>query len=280
MKNASYFFSVCFFVVLLNATVHAQSDTTVGPVLEIEVCYNKTSMLVFPASIREADYGSADIILRQTKKTSNILKVKAVKAFDIPTNISVITENGQLFSINVRYYSNPTRFSYPFTELDGQSVNTREATEQKLDTKNIERYARQIAFQKPMYGRPRLRKYDMQMAVQSIFIRENVLFFAFRINNTSHIPFDTHLIKFYQKDRRKAKRTSQMQKEMQPLFAYSTTSSIGANGSTVLVAAFDKFTIADNKFFMTEIFETNGDRNLALKFKGKRILRARPLLLP
>ena len=60
----------------------------------------KTISLVFPFPVTHVDRGSKDILVQQVKEAANILLVKAA-ARDIPeTNLSVVTDEGSIYSLD------------------------------------------------------------------------------------------------------------------------------------------------------------------------------------
>jgi len=249
---------------------------------EIAVCYNKTTMLVFPARIDDADMGSGDILTRTTRKHANVLKVKAARENFQPTNLSVFTDDGRLFSINVRYEQEPHQLKYDFTAtgnitdsaLTGMAGNS-------PDPATIREYAKILAFAKPVIRRPGAKSNLIRLNLRGVHIAGDILFFRFDIRNKSDIPYDIYFTRFYLRDRSHAKRTSNMEKEIQPIHVYFTTDSTVRKGHpSTMVVAFEKFTIADQKYFSVELYEKNGDRNLACKIGGKDILRARPFSPP
>lgn len=65
-----------------------------------------------------------------------------------------------------------------------------------------------------------------------------------------------------------------MEKEITSLHQYNTLREVPPCHISVMLLAFDRFTIADNKYFIVEVFEKNGDRYLSCKLKGKDILKA------
>ena len=74
---------------------------------KLEVTYNKTTNLVFPAAITSVDRGSQDILVQKATGVENILRVKAdVKDFT-ETSLSIITADGKLYSFIVNYVKQP-----------------------------------------------------------------------------------------------------------------------------------------------------------------------------
>ena len=81
-------------------------------------------------------------------------------------------------------------------------------------------------------------------------------------------------MRFYIRDKRKAKRTAIQENEMKPLYIAGNTKSVKANSTSTLVIALEKFTIPDAKFLAIEIKERNGGRHMLLKIHNNKIIRA------
>ena len=67
----------------------------------LEVTYDKTVHVIFPAEVRYVDLGSPDLIAGKADGAENVIRVKAtVRNFPNETNMSVITEDGSWASLN------------------------------------------------------------------------------------------------------------------------------------------------------------------------------------
>src|SRR3712207_9161138 len=76
----------------------------------LEVTFEKTVHLIFPAPIRYVDLGSQTIIAGKAEDAENVLRVKAaVRDFETETNMSVICEDGSFYAYNVKYRSEERR---------------------------------------------------------------------------------------------------------------------------------------------------------------------------
>ncbi len=74
----------------------------------LEVTYDKTVHVIFPAEVRYVDLGSPDLIAGKADGAENIIRVKAtVRNFPNETNMSVITEDGSFYTFNVKYAAEP-----------------------------------------------------------------------------------------------------------------------------------------------------------------------------
>lgn len=73
----------------------------------LEVCYNKTTHIIFPAEITYVDLGNENLVAGLADGAKNVLRVKsAFKSFKQETNLSVITEDGSYYTFNVRFAKN------------------------------------------------------------------------------------------------------------------------------------------------------------------------------
>lgn len=121
-------------------------------------------------------------------------------------------------------------------------------------------------------------KWDMQAGVNGIFFKHNALFFQLSLKNTSVINYTPEFIRFYIRDKKKSKRTASQEVELKPIYTYGDASNIEGNRGKNLVFAFEKFTIPESKYLYIEIMEKSGGRNLTLRVKNKKLIKA--TLLP
>lgn len=246
----------------------------------IHVSYYKTTLLVFGAGITSADRGSADIIASPFEKAPHVLRVKATKEHFEPTNLSIYTQDGMLFTVTVLYDENPNQTRYDFTNSFPPAVGpATSVVAGRMSEAAIQDYARHIPYLKTERKRPTDKNHGVRINLRSIYVRDGVLFFSFTMTNSTDIPFNVDFLRFYQRDRSQAKRTSVMEKELRPLYVHFSGGQVASPGKSIsVVAAFETFTIADGKSFIIELFEKNGDRHLSIRLKGKHILKAIPLI--
>ena len=80
--------------------------------LRIEVCFNSTVHVLFPAPVTYVDLGSMNIIAGKADGAENVVRVKAaIRDFEGETNFSVICANGCLYTFVVTYSDEPSRLS-------------------------------------------------------------------------------------------------------------------------------------------------------------------------
>ena len=74
----------------------------------LEITYDKTVHVIFPASVKYVDLGSTNLIAGKADGAENVIRVKATtRNFREETNMSVITEDGNFYTFNVKYADEP-----------------------------------------------------------------------------------------------------------------------------------------------------------------------------
>lgn len=221
----------------------------------------KTTSLIFPYAIKHVDRGTKDILVQPVQEANNILLVKAaIKDFE-ETNLSIITEDGSVYSFPVSY-GEPLIWVYRFPPQIQTSIAT---------------YANSIIDNpKTMIG-IKDASWDIIASVNGIYIKDNVIYYQFDLDNQSTIDYDINFLRFSIRDKKKTKRTSSQENELVPLYVAGNTSQVKANTNNSIVVALDKFTIPDAKYLAIEIGEKNGGRNLFMKVNNRHIIKAIPL---
>ena len=223
------------------------------------VSTDKTTALIFPFPIKYVDRGTKDVIVQPVKENEKILLVKAaVKQFS-ETNLSVVTDDGHVYSFNVTYNAKPDSLVIELPVFTAASIET---------------YARSIADNKGIVRGIFDKSWSVEASITGIYVRENVLYFQLLLCNHSAINFDVDVLRFYLRDRKKGKRTAAQEVACTPLFIAGNPKQVKSYGFSVLVVALDKFTIPDAKFFGVQVMEKNGGRHLQLKVYNNAIVKA------
>lgn len=243
---------------------------------ELEITYNKTTSVVFPALIKSVDRGSRDILAQKAKGVDNVLQLKAARHGFPQTNLTVITSDGGIHQFNVGYVK----------ELSSLVVNIDVDQDETTGTPNLifqtdmtetemENHASKIVNTKRSIRFVSESKYKVGLSLRGIYIKDNVIFYHFRINNQSNINYDVDFLRFYIEDRQKVKRTASQEVDIKPIYVFGDADKIKGRTTEDVVYALEKFTIPDAKRLVIEMFEKNGGRNLNLSIKNKTIVNAR-----
>lgn len=258
---------------LCTIEVEAQPDNHVQ---SIEVTFNKTSSLVFPTVIKSVDRGSRDVLAQKAKGVENVLQLKAARLGFTETNLTVITADGRIHHFTVNYSKEPETQVVNIGDDESATDNPQKLIFQSMMTESeLEKYATQIVNAKRSIRFFRESKHKIGLSLNGIYIRDNIIFYHFRIRNSSNINYDIDFLRFYVQDKAKVKRTASQEVDMKPMYVYGDDQQVAANTVQDIVYALEKFTIPDAKRLHIEVFEKNGGRNLELSIRNKTIVNAK-----
>lgn len=242
----------------------------------LEVTYNKTTSLVFPAVIKSVDRGSRDILAQKAKGVENILQLKAARHAFPSTNLTVITSDGFVHEFAISYSKAPVSM---VLNIGVDSVNSDDTNSTIFQTDmtetQLENYATQIRDAKRSIRFINESNHKIGFSLRGIYIKNDVIFYHFRIRNQSNINYDVDFLRFYIEDKQKVKRTASQQVDKMPVYVYGNAERVTGQSYNDVVYALEKFTIPDSKRLIIEVFEKNGGRNISLSIKNKTIVNAR-----
>jgi len=232
-------------------TLHAQTS--------IAVATDQTISLIFPSTVRHVDRGTQELLVQLVKEQDNILLIKAANPQLMPTNLSVVTSDGAVYSFAIHYNSKPNVWLYKIP------VQTQA---------NIATYANGIIDNPQTLHGVRNKRWDMEAKIIGIYIRDNIIYYQLKLDNQSPIDYDISFLRFYIRDRKKGKRTAIQENEQVPLYIAGNTKQVKAYNQSVIVIAMEKFTVPDAKYLAVQIQEHNGGRYLFMKVKNPKIIKA------
>lgn len=241
---------------------------------QLEITAHKTTLLIFPAAVQSADRGESYVLAERVRGAENVLKIKAGKKDFEPSNLQVITVDGKVYTFDLNYSSEPEMMTVDLRKQPPHAPVTFEGI--SINDKELEQYAAIVGSLKPSFKKGRDAKFGVELYLQGLYIKNEVLFLSYRLRNHSSLRFDLASLRFFIRDKKKGKRSAVRDHEMMPLY----TSYIGkpeeSQGQTVVVA-FPKFSMAEEKFFAAELMELNGDRNPVSQFDQTLLWKSIPL---
>ena len=197
----------------------------------LEVTYDKTVHVIFPAAVRYVDLGSPNLIAGKADGAENVIRVKAtVRDFRTETNMSVITEDGSFYTFNVKYADEPLLLNVEMCDFihDGSAVNR--------PNNAMEIYLTELGSESPLLVRLIMqsihkqdkrevkhigcKRFGVQYLLKGIYTHNGLLYFHTQIKNASNVPFDVDFITFKIVDKKVAKRTAMQEQVIFPLRAY------------------------------------------------------------
>ena len=232
----------------------------------LEVTFDKTCHVIFPAAIAYVDLGSANIIAGKADGAENVIRVKAAKrGFKGETNMSVITEDGAYYSFNVKYAREPRILNVEMTDFihDGEAVN------RPNNSMNI--YLKELGSESPVLVRLVMKSiwkenkrrvkhigsksFGIQFLLKGIYTHNGLLYFHTEIKNSSNVPFDVDFITWKIVDKKVAKRTAIQEQVIQPLRTQNFVLNVAGNSN--------------------ELAEKNGGRHQSFTIENTDLVRAR-----
>jgi len=256
------------------------------PPYGLEVTFDKTVHIIFPAGISYIDLGSTNIIAGKATGSENVLRVKAaVRDFKTETNFSVITEDGGFYTFNVKYAKEPEKLSIEMKDFmhDGDVENRpNNAMEVYLTELGNENPRMVWMTNKLIYNADqRLIKhigskmFGIQFALKGIYVHQNFLYLHLEITNRTNVPFEIDFIRMKIVDKQVEKRTAIQETVIYPKRAFNNVTEVRGKSSERVVFTIDKITIPDDKELIVELFEKNGGRNQRFVITNADLNRAR-----
>ncbi|MFR6436256.1 conjugative transposon protein TraN [Porphyromonas sp.] len=248
----------------------------------LEVTFEKTVHLIFPAAIRYVDLGSQNIIAGKADDAENVLRVKAaVREFETETNMSVICEDGSFYAFNVKYADEPGKLSMEMKDFLSP-------TEGRLPSNRADIYFKELGSESPILVKLIMKsiyqndkrtikhvgakQFGMRFLLRGLYAHNGLLYFHVRMDNESNMPYAVDFITFKVVDKKVAKHTAIQERMLQPLRAFHQVMWIGAGRSERIVFALEQFTLSEDKQLEVTLYERNGSRTLTFYVEPEDLL--------
>ena len=246
----------------------------------LDVTFDKTVHLIFPAAVRYVDLGSQNIIAGKAEDAENVLRVKAaVKDFETETNMSVICEDGSFYAFNVKYADEPEKLSIEMKDFLSP-------TDGRLPSNRSDIYFKELGNESPVlvklmmqtiYQNDRrcikhigAQQFGMKFLLRGLYAHNGLLYFHTRMENGTNMPYSVDFITFKVVDKKMAKRTAifryrsttRQEQVLLPLRAYNQVMQVRGMSSEHTVFALEQFSLAEDKQLEVTLYERNGGRTL------------------
>lgn len=251
----------------------------------LEITYDKTVHVIFPAPVKYVDLGSTNLIAGKADGAENVIRVKATtRNFREETNMSVITEDGNFYTFNVKYADEPLLLNVEMCDFihDGESVNRpNNAMEIYLTELDNESPRLVRLIMKSVYENDKRRirhigckRFGIQYLLKGIYSHNGLLYFHLQLKNSSNVPFEVDHLTFKIADKKVAKRTAIQEQVIRPLRAHNNVQVIRGKSSERMVFTLPKFTIPDDKHLVVELYEKEGGRHQTFTVENADLVRA------
>lgn len=251
----------------------------------LEITYEKTVHIIFPAPVKYVDLGNTNLVAGKADGAENVLRVKAaVRNFTEETNMSVITEDGDFFSFNVKYVDEPLLLNIEMCDFihDGEAVN-RPNNAMDIYLTELENESPRLVrlIMKSVYrdDKRRIRhigskRFGVQFLLKGLYTHGDLLYFHTEVKNGTHVPFDVDFVSFKIVDKKIMKRTAMQEQAVYPLRAYHYITRVDGKKKERSVFALPKFTLPDDKKLVVELAEKQGGRHQEFEVASEDLVRA------
>ena len=253
----------------------------------LEVTFEKTVHLIFPAPIRYVDLGSQNIIAGKAEDAENVLRVKAaVQEFETETNMSVICEDGSFYAFNVKYASEPEKLSVEMKDFLSP-------TEGRLPSNRADIYFKELGNESPVLVKLMMQtiyqndkrtikhigaqQFGMKFLLRGLYAHNGLLYFHTRMENSTNMPYSVDFITFKVVNKKVAKRTAIQEQVLQPLRAYHQVMQIRGKDSEHSVFVLEQFALSEDKQLEVTLYERNGGRTLTFYVEQEDLLLAKKI---
>lgn len=255
------------------------------PPYGLEVTFEKTVHVIFPAAIRYVDLGSSNIIAGKAGSSENVLRIKAaIRGFETETNMAVITEEGSYYTFNIKYADEPEKLNIEMKDFmhDGIATN-RPNNSMEIYLKELGSESPRIVYliNRSIYQNDKRivkhigsKRFGIQYLLKGIYSHNGLLYLHTQIKNSTNVSFDIDFIRFKIVDKKMVKQTAVQETVIYPLRAYNFVSQVGGNQTEQTVFTIDKITIPNDKQLVIELFEKNGGRNQTFDIENDDLIRA------
>ena len=253
----------------------------------LEVAFEKTVHLIFPAPIRYVDLGSNNLIAGKAEDAENVLRVKAaVQDFETETNMSVICEDGSFYAFNVKYASEPEK-------LNVEMKDFLSPTEGRLPSNRADIYFKELGNESPVLVKLMMQtiyqndkrtikhigtqQFGMKFLLRGLYAHNGLLSFHTRMENSTNMPYSVDFITFKVVDKKVAKRTAIQEQVLQPLRAYHQVMQVRGKDSEHSVFVLEQFALSEDKQLEVTLYERNGGRTLTFYVEQEDLLLAKKI---
>jgi len=277
MKKISAVLIIGIFLFLSGISAFSQNANTVSTTsiepYPLAITFDKTTSLVFPYAIKSVDRGSQSVLAQKAKGVENILQIKAGRKGFEETNLTVITAEGKLYCFLLNYAPQPTVLNLTF-EVSKPSVKVALFSSEDHNEGEVQAYSKAVTIEKKKVHGIKDKKYGMRFRLDGLFIHDNVMYYRIKMDNQSNINYDIDQLRFFIRDRKKAKRTATQEIEIKLLYVQNDTPTVKGQSEHIFVFALPKFTIPDQKYLAIQLMEKSGGRHLELDVHNKALVRS------
>ena len=266
--------------------------------VEISTLY--TTHLIFASDVVYADISQPGIVAgKLVDQGKNKLAAKAREAFTTTASLSVEEANGVFHTYILKYVEQPENLVKDTREenkpvigsLGGETTRglvsgsyVRNTASKSIDggyggvSANSLKKLDAPTLSSVINNRQGLfhlstKKYDLRITCENIYSYSDVMYFTFRLDNDSGISYEAADATFVIESNNGNKRKIVYEENIFPKNRFGSLTA-AAHGSTKICYSFDKIALSSDQQFKVYLYESGGQRNLALTISYKDINKA------
>lgn len=268
-SNRAFWALLCSVVTTIGA--RAQSMEAIDPI-GLSVSDAVTTTLIFPYAIKKASWCNPHFAVQQTKEVDNLLEIKWTSPGHPPSNLSVVTSDGQFYSFLIVYDDHPQNLSFrfvvdakkPVVQLSKIIVNERQlqliADSIRNQPGNIHRHYRNELLK----GR-----------LEGIFSSEGITWFRVRLKNRRYYPQQVNEMSLLVKEFTRIKSTIGQPQMAMPVF-WSGPIQLHERPQTIVIG-FPNAALNKRKQIQLQFNTASGVRLLECQIPYRLLLKAQPI---
>lgn len=254
---------------------------------------HKTTHIIFTSKIRDFDAGSSDVLALVPDHVGNILRVKASegKPFE-QTNMTVITEGGELYSFLVHFDPDPPvlTFNIANNQLSDEVVSAqlginrsngvsvlpgKEDKEEPVDGMVI--YAERVARARSFIRNVGATNLKINVQLTGLYVQGGSVYLQLGIANESQIDYPVDFVKFYIRDKDVLKRVAAQEIELPSRLRFPDVTLYKAQTGYTQVFAIPIQTFTEEKVLEVELYEKQGGRHIRFQIESDIFIKARTI---
>lgn len=244
----------------------------------LTVCETKITHLVCPDKVVYVQAGDYDLVQAEiVPELSNMVRIKAVKSFESQTSLTVVCAD-RIYSFELEY-GDDAPITYQIEQF--QSGNAETFSGRLMPDYLLKDLCdRVLDKHRKDYRKRKTQKDGIKLKLNSIFLKNDALFFELEINNKTSMAYDVESFNFWITDKKQAKATNVQEYQICPDYQHYNITRIPGKSTLREVFVLEKMTIPDGRILKIELCEKalgNTGRKLTLYLKNKDILKACPL---
>jgi conjugative transposon TraN protein len=261
----------------------------------IEVSYDRTTILIFPADIPDAESVDAGVGVQAVISGGYRLKLASKKSTGFRnTSLYVELESGHYYLFELTFNNDPEQLIHEISveeatgtihrDLSAQNIRDSEHAEKEDHTsqdapQDLVNNALTIIDRSPNVTGIGVKQRKFVTWIESIFIRDNKVYFEMALSNESNIDYEINFIKFtIQNKKSGANKVAQQSPEVEPVYVYNgDVSTVSKRSRITKVMVFDRLVLSEKQYLLVEVYEKRGARHMKFKIDSDEIINAKLL---